>query len=144
MALTILLTRLHLPTTRHNHFTRARELIPTMRTSTKRLSNRISPPKHLHIIDHTPIRSISEITTCHPSFSLSFCGAAAVTQTTPAAVTTSALVALRGVRHCDGATGEQNKAPLARETVAERTAVTRPTPNAPSVLCTRPCTISKT
>ena len=65
--------------------------------------------------------------------------APAVTQATPPSVTTSALAALSGVRHCDGLAGEQNSSPLASDTVAERTAVTRPTPSAPSDFCTAPC-----
>ena len=57
----------------------------------------------------------------------------------PPTVTISALAALRGVKHCAGAAGEQKSRPLASDTVAERTAVTRPTPSAPSDFCTAPC-----
>ena len=71
-------------------------------------------------------------------FRLRCAGGPAITHATPPSVTISALAALSGVRHCAGLRGEQNSAPLASDTVAERTAVTRPMPSAPSDFCTAP------
>jgi len=53
-------------------------------------------------------------------------------QTMPPTDTTKALQPRQKVRHCHGAASLQNTTPLAMETVAPRTAVTTPTPRAPS------------
>ena len=65
-------------------------------------------------------------------------GLADLTQMIPPAVTTAALTALRGVRHCRGLRGEQKHRWLTMATVPPLIAFTTPTPCAPSVRNTNP------
>lgn len=53
-------------------------------------------------------------------------------------VTTAALVALQGVRHCHGVASVQNHTPAMSATVAPLMAFTMPTPSAPSERYTTP------
>lgn len=53
------------------------------------------------------------------------------------------VLTLRGVRHCQGAAGPQNSRLAPTATVAELTALTRPTAMAPSDRCTQPCSACK-
>lgn len=60
------------------------------------------------------------------------------THVIPPSVTMAALAPVHRVRHCQGAAALQYIALAATDTVAPRTAVTRPTPRAPSERYTRP------